>query len=163
MHCALCNYTLDGLPAGVCPECGEAFDPANPRSIRTMSAHALAGRGKMLWILLVTSNVVLVSPTLFAWLAALDARQERGRWPVPIMDDPKGLALVLPFDELFWMSIFLGLFAVVVAVMTSLTAIATGAKRKWRMWILYGCLGLLGPVVFFAGFALSPHVYWMLD
>jgi hypothetical protein len=163
MHCALCNYTLDGLPAGVCPECGEAFDQANARSFRTMSAHALAGRGKMLWILLVTSNVVLVSPTLFAWLAALDARQELGRWPVPIMDDPKGLALVLPFDELFWMSIFLGLFAVVVAVMTSLTAIATGAKRKWRMWILYGCLGLLGPVVFFAGFALSPHVYWMLD
>lgn len=163
MHCTLCNYRLDGLPAGVCPECGEAFDPANPRSYSTMSADALAGRGKVLWSLLVVSNLVAMSPILFASLAALDARQELGRWPVPMVDDPKGLKLALPFDELFMASFTFALVAIVVALVASLTAIATGRWRKWRKWTVFGCLGLLGPLVFFVGFAVSPHVEWMVD
>lgn len=28
--CRGCTYDLQGLPAGVCPECGRAFDPADP-------------------------------------------------------------------------------------------------------------------------------------
>lgn len=163
MHCKLCDYKLDGLPAGVCPECGEGFDPANPRSYANMSARALAGWGGLLWWVLVVSNAVVVSPVVFASLAAVDARQELGRWPAPMMDDPNSLTLALPFDELFEGSFWLAFFATVVAIVTSLTAIATGTKRKWRTWILYGCLGLLGPVLLFGGCALSPHVAWMLD
>ncbi len=30
MHCRQCQYVLDGLPENRRPECGTAFDPANP-------------------------------------------------------------------------------------------------------------------------------------
>ncbi|MCG3131507.1 MAG: hypothetical protein FLDDKLPJ_02300 [Phycisphaerae bacterium] len=30
--CLFCGYNLHGLPSDLCPECGRAFDPANPRT-----------------------------------------------------------------------------------------------------------------------------------
>ena len=35
MHCKACLYVLDGLDAGACPECGRAFDPADPATYAT--------------------------------------------------------------------------------------------------------------------------------
>jgi len=32
MYCRRCGYALVGLPENRCPECGRAFDPANPKS-----------------------------------------------------------------------------------------------------------------------------------
>ncbi len=32
MLCRRCQYTLIGLAAGPCPECGRSFDPADSRS-----------------------------------------------------------------------------------------------------------------------------------
>jgi predicted amidophosphoribosyltransferase len=34
MFCIECGYPLDGLPEPRCPECGAAFDPADPDSFR---------------------------------------------------------------------------------------------------------------------------------
>lgn len=33
--CRTCGYSLFGLPAGRCPECGHSFDPANPFTVTT--------------------------------------------------------------------------------------------------------------------------------
>lgn len=33
LHCRSCGYVVDGLPAGPCPECGVAFDPADPETV----------------------------------------------------------------------------------------------------------------------------------
>ncbi|MCC7292507.1 MAG: hypothetical protein IT449_10655 [Phycisphaerales bacterium] len=30
--CIFCGYPLRGLPSGICPECGRAFDPENPKT-----------------------------------------------------------------------------------------------------------------------------------
>ncbi|MEM6855091.1 MAG: hypothetical protein AAF593_11850 [Planctomycetota bacterium] len=32
MYCRRCHYNLQGLDSGVCPECGLAFDPRQPRT-----------------------------------------------------------------------------------------------------------------------------------
>ena len=32
MYCRSCDYNLAGIPAGKCPECSTAFDPADPTS-----------------------------------------------------------------------------------------------------------------------------------
>ncbi len=35
--CLKCGYVLDGLPVRRCPECGDAFDPADPRTSKAPS------------------------------------------------------------------------------------------------------------------------------
>jgi hypothetical protein len=163
VFCNRCDYNLANLPSGLCPECGEVFDTANPRSFARISGATLAGRGVWLWRLLVAANVVCVLPNVFATLAACVARSELGWWPRPMIDDPKGLILAGPFDELFMASIVPALFAIIVAFVLSLTAIATGQRRKFKGWIIAGVCGLAGPVLFFVGFASSTHAEWMLD
>lgn len=32
--CATCGYALDHLPTNICPECGTAFDPSHPDTVR---------------------------------------------------------------------------------------------------------------------------------
>lgn len=34
MFCRVCGYALVGLSENRCPECGRAFDPADPRTFR---------------------------------------------------------------------------------------------------------------------------------
>ncbi|GIK17130.1 MAG: hypothetical protein BroJett003_20940 [Planctomycetota bacterium] len=34
-YCLFCGYNLHGLPSDLCPECGRAFDPTNPRTFDT--------------------------------------------------------------------------------------------------------------------------------
>lgn len=36
MYCRSCDYSLVGLPAGKCPECARAFDPADPASYEAL-------------------------------------------------------------------------------------------------------------------------------
>jgi hypothetical protein len=38
VYCRSCNYRLDGLPAGKCPECAATFDPADPASYESHPA-----------------------------------------------------------------------------------------------------------------------------
>jgi hypothetical protein len=36
VYCRSCSYDLSGLPSGACPECGKAFDPADPASYEAL-------------------------------------------------------------------------------------------------------------------------------
>ncbi len=55
MFCKSCTYDLAGAPEPRCPECGRAFDPANPRTyLRT-----LAWRRRRPWILAAAAILVL--------------------------------------------------------------------------------------------------------
>ena len=38
MHCIDCDYALKKLKANRCPECGRAFDPADPATYRPVSS-----------------------------------------------------------------------------------------------------------------------------
>ena len=40
MYCSACEYDLNGLKAGNCPECGRAFEPADPDSFLVTASRA---------------------------------------------------------------------------------------------------------------------------
>lgn len=54
--CLTCRYELSGLDAGACPECGRAFDPADPRSTSPVATRRPSVRRILL--LLATAAVV---------------------------------------------------------------------------------------------------------
>lgn len=64
MFCRRCDYELSGLPAGMCPECGGAFDPADDE---TVSPHPGAARRgiRILIAVLAVLGLLLPGETLF--------------------------------------------------------------------------------------------------
>jgi hypothetical protein len=59
VRCKTCHYSLRNLTVRRCPECGGAFDPADPK---TWESDALAaGHRRLSWIAL----VLLISLVLF--------------------------------------------------------------------------------------------------
>ena len=58
MFCRICQYRLDGLPGGTCPECGRPFDPENSWSFlrRRRRLQWLVG---LVWAVVVATLVVL--------------------------------------------------------------------------------------------------------
>lgn len=77
--CLGCGYALRGLRARACPECGRAFDPADPLSMRTSQRIDRALRRALFWApmsaaiatLVVLMLVLLMTRHLNAlWLAA---------------------------------------------------------------------------------------------
>ncbi len=88
MRCLACNYSLQGLPAGPCPECGRPFDPARrptygPRDLPAVS------RGVIIASLVAAGWPVLVQAWLhLMWLVA---GLQLGRWPSTGRDDPYGM------------------------------------------------------------------------
>ena len=56
--CLHCNYPLRGLPEPRCPECGNGFDPHDPRTYRARRVPEFVAR----------------------WLSNVSRRTDRGRW-----------------------------------------------------------------------------------
>ncbi len=50
--CLFCGYALRGLPSGICPECGRAFDPANPKTFDSSSRQSQRRRWRRVGIVL---------------------------------------------------------------------------------------------------------------
>ena len=48
MRCSACEYTLTGLAAGPCPECGLRFDPADPGTFAVLNG--FEHRQRQVWI-----------------------------------------------------------------------------------------------------------------
>jgi CHASE2 domain-containing sensor protein len=80
MYCRQCLYVLDGLPENRCPECGNVFDPADPRSFRKHPSYP-APRASLASIACAFSAPLLLIITILQV------------WP-PLV----GLALVLPIS-----------------------------------------------------------------
>ncbi len=43
-RCWTCNYALQALPTPRCPECGRAFDPADPTSMNLGRTPGIVGQ-----------------------------------------------------------------------------------------------------------------------
>jgi hypothetical protein len=146
MRCCRCHYHLIGIPAGHCPECGTRFDPCDPTtwcagprrcaSVSTLVVHIIAST----WLLIMILTIHL------AYLAAAVVLR---RWPVPMVDDPKGIAYIFPILILAYLeasALPLALLALIVAPATAL-----GQRR----WTAAAALLLLGPALWVIGYALA--------
>lgn len=82
MFCLACDYDLSGLAPGRCPECGRAFDPADPDSFGAEPGSARrARRAWRLEVSVVLAGAVPLAANLFAFAALLLARVSLGAWP----------------------------------------------------------------------------------
>lgn len=66
MHCLTCHYDLAHLAENRCPECGRAFDPADPN---TFLHNRSAQRGR--WTPLGIGLAFIVGPVIMMFLIAL--------------------------------------------------------------------------------------------
>jgi hypothetical protein len=65
-YCRRCSYDLRGLPDPRCPECGQPFDPANPRTFRRRPKSPAWKWLRRILILLITLAILIGAPLL--WL-----------------------------------------------------------------------------------------------
>jgi hypothetical protein len=163
--CKSCDYPLAGVPAAVCPECGRAFDPADPS---TYDARPRARRRTWIrrgaWAIGVIVLVELLAPSRVAkltwswpnsdgvtatsktkwclvaprWLPIRYPRWTSARWTKPI--EPRGLVVS---ERSFWR---VGLFSVqpdggaishVPAQSMGLVYGSLGTKNAAGVWNMY--------------------------
>ena len=81
MRCKTCHYSLENLTEHRCPECGRAFDPADPRTFLSASNAVLqrsltvqdSVAGILMLILLVAALGMMTLNTHLAWIPFLAA------------------------------------------------------------------------------------------
>jgi hypothetical protein len=151
MRCMTCRYDLRRLRARACPECGRAFDPADPATFDT-DENANGWRRiirRSAGVFCSLSLLAVLLPHGLACVAAI----ELGHWPRPRIDED---VVCLP--------------AKLRAVLTGLIALAAAATPL--------VLGVLIPTVafalprgvrnyavlsFFVALLLSVGVVWLLQ
>ena len=74
--CLACGYDLRGLPAGACPECGLAFDPAD----QAREESAAARRAAWPWVGFPTL-IAFALPLLTVHAYAVATALQYGAWP----------------------------------------------------------------------------------
>ena len=161
MYCQSCRYELANLEQPVCPECGRAFDQADPR---TFDARPGAKRLARLLerVVLATASIPLLANAV-AYTALLAARWSLGRWPNRRgADDPKDIAAA------YWLTI-----VALLLVVGSLPALIGYAGCAIRLCVLRPSvrsvlIGLAGAALWAGGFVLArwdgADVWmWILD
>lgn len=78
VFCLGCRYSLAGLGAGACPECGRRFDPEDAATFSTSPRRSLK---LVRWLVLVALWPLLAHGMVF--FCFLIARLSLGRWPYP--------------------------------------------------------------------------------
>ncbi len=138
-YCVGCGYNLHALPRGGCPECGRAFDPADPQSTSaTRVAPYLRVAGWLTafcWGYPLLFSVVFYGNWLIAWAVL-------GHRPVLYIDDPASISvannvfnyLCIAAIVLLPVVLFAGLF------LSTLYAIL----RKWSIPLIVSqCIGYI--------------------
>lgn len=149
MQCLACEYSLQGLPAGPCPECGRPFDPAR-RPTYGPHEWAPVSRNVVIASLLAAGWPVLVQGSLhLMWLVAA---LQLGRWPGTggMMDDPSSVPGI-------WLMFIMMIILILTPVM-----IPTGLVMLFAHAILRPRLGLallgLGAALCAAGILIGDPV-----
>jgi hypothetical protein len=145
MHRVRCDYDLQGVAAGACPECGRAFDPANPE---TWSASPAFKRRRLERAAIVIGCLAAPGPLWTAWLIGLEylaARAWLGREPRMYWDNPYQLGpLVRVLHGAATMGCWLTPMLTWIGVVLGAMALARRERYGW-MGALLATAGLAYP------------------
>ncbi len=102
-YCRGCGYSLRGLSAGKCPECGRPFDPANEATLsrRKPRRHLRRCMRRSLFALLFLTLATVSVPLYYWWSWRTEQRtihdlQQIGASVDVLRADPEGVAKLLP-------------------------------------------------------------------
>lgn len=160
IYCLECGYDLTGLPEPRCPECGTAFDPADPMTYRNTPYSVWR---VPLWLPIGALCYPLI-PGLMLWATWVAAGLQLGHTPVPMVDDPKRLTGVASALYVFTFVTLTGLVYWFPAMLILSAAHALKGRRhdrvSWAIVALLGCFLTLG-----AGFIFirSTMGNWFFD
>lgn len=140
MYCRSCHYDLRTLPAGCCPECAAAFDPAD---VATWSVHPFARGDRAFVLVQVTAAAMMLWFPLLVHVMLVAARLSLGRWPNRMGgDDPKDVAGLGALYALAVLSMLA--LTPVGAATTLITPCLAAATGRWRVIWKLVLIGLFG-------------------
>ncbi len=96
-YCCRCGYELRGLTSPRCPECGRAFDPANPKTFRCRPIRRWHWYVKCAAILLVTVAVLLAATWGWFFWGWYQERQVLVELEIPSATDVVYSPLISPW------------------------------------------------------------------
>lgn len=159
MYCRSCHYDLRSLPAGRCPECATAFDPADPATFD--AGPVVRGNGTLVRIQLTGAALMLVFPVL-VHISLIAARLSLGRWPQRWgADDPKGVPGIGGLLALATLGLFLFPVGAVVTLITPCVAVATRKGGAFWKLIAIGLIGWMSLVL--ARLDPAEAMVWFFD
>lgn len=167
MWCRQCEYDLTGLVIARCPECGHAFDPADPATFTTEWTKGVARTGIWIPFALATCPLFTLTGLYLTWLAA---RWSLGHWPRMNADDPKFIGLTVDaLRAVTSLMMVLGLpcgvlGCLVTSIMYSSTTLDSVSRRRARLRLLV-MFALTSLLVYLVVLKCDPGgVYeWFMD
>lgn len=157
--CIRCGYDLRDLPAGLCPECGQRFDPTDARTYLT-SSEARASK----WLLRLSLTAVLLP--IACWLSLhltwLVATVALGHRPRPSMNDPADIPAIIPF---YWATLILMMLSPLALGGLLLLPLIGLSRHQWRRIVQRACLAVFAIVLGVALLRWDPvnAGVWFLD
>ena len=137
--CLACQFSLAGLTAGLCPECGQRFDPADPTTFSTAAASPPWLRR---CLALIAVLPMLAHAMIYA--CALGARVVLGRWPNPGMpDDPGNIAELRVFHVATLLIFYSSLPLVAAGYLVACVTERRNGERTTRMLRTLMCASVL--------------------
>ena len=94
-YCKSCQYDLRGSVDPSCPECGQKFDPNNPKTYRLNPYQPASIYQRILEGLAICYPLAVIAGPKICYLAG---RINLGYWPRASIDDPKQLNIDLLYD-----------------------------------------------------------------
>lgn len=155
-QCQRCDYCLEGLSEGPCPECGTPFDL---RERSALDVPALVPTAWAFWILPLATPWVAFAAGGALWLFA---RFALGRWPtLNIGDGPEGV-LSAPVVEFASQLIVAGMSVPMISLVPACILLwwTRRTRQKRTFWVLVATPAWLiaGP----AALVLAPWNRWLL-
>jgi rRNA maturation protein Nop10 len=147
VRCRSCDYDLRALAARLCPECGRAFDPADPT---TFSDGDHVGWRRFVRRTALGFCAISLLAVLLPHVSACVATITLGHWPRIYIDDGAGgpLCAVLNWVSIILlMSIVVTPLALLAAMIGAVAVVPRGERRAAIYWLLAAFLVNVGAIV----------------
>jgi hypothetical protein len=139
-YCRKCSYIIDGLPENRCPECGQPFDPTDPRTFR------FAPRVPKNRALVVLMYLLPLAVSLLFW-----ATQDSSQW----VSSARGAPLVARLMIGLWQACGPMAFVLLDWHAASAFNICTCFTVLWIAWITLVCTTRLRNLPYIVHLALG--------